>query len=94
MTVTRTVVQEPLDPVTPASIEAARLAQQREREEVFRQTGIRLDDEGRPTFPGKNDIPRGAPGICFDINGDWWHARGSCRYCRPASSHLVRQEQA
>ena len=31
-------------------------------------------------------MPRGMPGFCFDIDGDWWtgHGPGSgCRYCDP-----------
>lgn len=34
---------------------------------------------------GHSDTPTGAPGYCFDIDGEWWHKPGSCRYCRPAT---------
>ena len=58
MTVTRTFVsRETLTPVTAASIADARLAQQREREDAFRKTGIRLDDGGRPIFPARDCVP-------------------------------------
>lgn len=33
----------------------------------------------------------GAPGHCFDINGDWWHKPGSCEMCGESEySQLLR----
>jgi hypothetical protein len=29
-------------------------------------------------------MPTAAPGICVDIDGQWWHTPGSCRYCTGA----------
>lgn len=26
----------------------------------------------------------GAPGVCYDIDGHWWHAAGSCEFCKGA----------
>ncbi len=34
-------------------------------------------------------IPSGAPGHCFDIDGDWWHEPGSCRHCSPTLDWVI-----
>ena len=41
---------------------------------------IEIDTDGTVHDHG---IQRGAPGVCFDIDGDWWHTPGSCPQCRP-----------
>ena len=31
----------------------------------------------------------GKPGYCFDINGEWWHAPGSCPNCQAGLGWIV-----
>lgn len=33
----------------------------------------------------------GIPGVCFDINGDRWHALGECPNCWPAQGESDEQ---
>lgn len=33
--------------------------------------------------------PLAAPGVCIDIDGEWWHEPGSCHYCRPSIDWLI-----
>jgi hypothetical protein len=42
-----------LPPVTPEAVAAAKAATQRERDEAYRQTGVRVDDNGRAHLPAR-----------------------------------------
>lgn len=33
--------------------------------------------------------PSGAPGSCYDIDGGWWHAPGSCNHCLPGIDWVI-----
>lgn len=32
---------------------------------------------------------KGMTGVCFDIDGEWWHEPGSCEFCRDASEEAM-----
>lgn len=46
--------EDGIAPVTPESIAAAKAEQQREREDVYRQTGVRIDDDGQVLLPERS----------------------------------------
>ena len=38
--------------------------------------------EGQEAKPYRVPWPLvGAPGYCWNIDGEWWHAPGSCEFC-------------
>lgn len=43
----------------------------------------------RPLDLGPSLCPVGAPGHCVDIDGQWWHAPGTCQHCRPGLGWVV-----